>query len=265
MKIILTGQNGFIGSNFRNKILLDPKNSIITKESDLKYGALFPKADFFYHLASNTNTLEPDNYKMFENNLLSFLNVLRYCVDTQTKLIWASSSAVYGNGDGPLNAYAESKYIMERLVEYFRFKVPIVGLRFFNVYGPGEIQKGKMASMITQWAIQIKNGQRPRIFKEKPDEIVRRDHIYVKDIIKALEIAKDLEPGLYDVGSGTTATFAEVLDLVQKSLGSDKKPELIKNNNRNTYQTLTQANLNWDFKPDYSLEKGIEDYLCKYF
>lgn len=263
MKYFLTGQNGFIGSNLRTELLKNIENQVISYKEDLRnpIKSVGTKPDIIFHLASNTDTLYPNDIDMFDNNIRSFLNVLDFAVKNNIKVVWASSSAIYGNGEGPLNAYAHSKLVMEKIAEYFSKKIPIVGLRFFNVFGNEEIQKGKMASMVTQWAIQIKSGQQPKIFKEDPDNLVARDHIYVKDVVKALKQAIELESGIYDVGSGKTATFPEVLTLVQEALKTDVEFDYIENKNRDTYQTFTQANLDWGFKPDYTLSQGITDYL----
>ena len=260
---MIVGVNGFLGFNLRTEFLKNAKNKVISYQEDLRNPIKFggTKPDIIFHLASNTDTLYPNDIDMFDNNIRSFLNVLDFAVKNNIKVVWASSSAIYGNGDGPLNAYAHSKLVMEKIAEFFSKKIPIVGLRFFNCFGEGEIQKGKTASMITQWAVQIKSGQQPKIFKEDPDNLVQRDHIYIKDVVKALKQAIELEPGIYDVGSGKVTSFPEVLTLVQESLKTDIEFDYIENKNRNTYQTFAQANLDWGFKPDYTLSQGITDYL----
>lgn len=260
----ISGSNGFVGSNLRSELLMDPRIQLIKEEGRLPYVVPWGKADIVYHLASNTDTLFDNDVKMFQNNILGFLKIIEYCKYSGAKLIWASSSAIYGNNDGPLNAYAHSKLVMEEIAGYFSKQIPIVGLRFFNVFGPGEIQKGKMASMITQWAVQIKKGYKPRVFRESSD-LIKRDHVYVKDVVNALRKAETTPTGIYDVGSGQPYPWKEVLNLVQKSLKTNQKIEWIPNKNPETYQTFTKAKLDWGFQPSYSLEEGIKDYLCKYF
>ena len=120
-----------------------------------------------------------------------------------------------------------------------------------------------MASVIAQWALQIQKGQRPKAFDSERKS--KRDHIYVKDTVRAFMQAIKLKNGIYDVGTGKPRTYDDVLAAVRKTLGTNLKPIYIKNPYKGAYQRYTKANVSWGFKADYSLEQGVEDYLTRHF
>jgi len=255
---MITGAFGFIGRNLVKELKKDSQNSLVLWGKDVcETIAIKNNFDVIYHLAANTDTRFPNDVEMYRNNILGFLSVLDFALKGKSKLIYASSASQFGNYKK--TAYAESKILIDRIAEHFFDKLPMVGLRFFNVFGSGEKEKGKMSSMVTQWTEQLKAEKRPRAFLE--ERKTKRDHIYVKDVIKALRVAVEVRSGIYDVGSGKPATFDRVLNLVQKYLGTERKPIYIHNPYKEHYQKGTKANLNWDFEPDYSLEEGIKDYL----
>ena len=261
MKYLITGLLGFIGSNLLKKLEEEHQGDIEVFTDDVSLSFVpKKKPDIIIHLAANVDTVYPDDIEMYRSNIVGFLNVLKYAVDNKIKLIYASSGAIYGNDGFPLNAYGETKWICDKLAKRYFKNNSVVGLRFFNVYGPFEERKGKMASTITQWREQIQDGKRPVIFDGK----FKRDFIYVKDVVKAILMAKDLKSGIYDVGTGVATDFRDVLKIVIKNLNSNVKPKLIKNPYLGKYQTFTKANLDWKFKPDYTIETGIKDYFKNY-
>ena len=139
----------------------------------------------------------------------------------------------------------------------------IVGLRYFNVYGPREAHKGTPASMIYLLSRQMKAGQRPRIFKHGEQQ---RDFVYVKDIVAGSILALQAkESGIYNLGSGQARSFNELVDILNRSLGTDLKPDYIDNPHAH-YQNFTQADLtrvrqSLGFEPKYPLEAGVADYM----
>lgn len=262
LKIFITGGKGFIGSNLLKELKRNSQNRIVVYDKNV-CEEIQKKNDFdvVFHLAANTDTRYPDDIEMYRNNILGFLNVLDFCLKNGSKLIYASSASVYG--DYKKTAYAKSKMLIDEIAKDFFDRLEVVGLRFFNVYGPYEKQKGKMASMVTQWAIQITSNCRPKVFEE--ERKTKRDFIYVKDAVKALQLAIKKKSGIYDVGTGKPRTFDDVLMLVQKNLDIQKQPIYISNPYKAQYQRFSKAKLNWGFKPDFSLEQGVEDHLNKNF
>jgi len=261
MRYLILGSSGFIGTNLLKKLFQDGENDIELYNSDISIEFIpQKKPDVIIHLASNTDTTYPNDIEMYRNNIVGFLNVLEYANNNKIRLIYASSGAIYGNDGFPLNAYGETKWICDKLAKRYFNKIPIVGLRFFNVYGPFEKLKGKMASMVTQWKYQIENGQDPVIFHGE----FKRDFVYVKDVVKAILMAKDLDSGIYDVGTGVATDFRDVLKIIIKTLPAKVNPQFIENPYIEKYQIFTKANLNWGFNPDYTIESGIEDYFNNY-
>lgn len=297
MNILITGGAGFIGSNLalalekqgHNLTIIDnlssgdlenlkeyKGNSIIY---DVTNAELFKKLkrvrfNVIFHQAANTDTTYSDSQKMIFNNVEGFRNVLNFAIVTEAKLIYASSAAVYGNGLMPakenqklfpLNVYAISKFRMDKLaIEAIKEnRSPIIGLRYFNVYGRGEKHKGKSASMIWQLAKTIKEKKTPRIFKFGKQS---RDFIYVKDIISAnIRAMENNVQGIFNIGTGKSVTFNDIVKILNKIFGTSIKPDYF-DNPYNFYQNYTQADiilaskiLQW--KSKFSIEEGIKDYL----
>jgi len=255
--VLLTGGKGFIGGHLKKALKSSGDFIVFSYEDDVLKGLPDADWDIIYHLAANTNTIYPDDIEMYYNNINTSLEALRMALKRNCRLIYASSGAVYGNGKGPLNAYGHSKLIFDQIAAHYYDRIPIVGLRFFNVYGPGEEKKGKMASMITQWRLQMQCGLRPRIFKTQ----AKRDFVYIKDVIRSLLMAQNLESGCYDVGTGRPVSFRKVLRLLQKEMGINLEPVYIENPHPEKYQFYTKADISWGFKPKYYIEDGIRDYL----
>ncbi len=297
MRILITGGAGFIGSNIVKiledkgietivlddfsqasyKNLLDIKGDIIC--GDICDDAVFdklPRIDGVIHEAAITDTTLEDDRKMMMVNFNGFKNILNFCIDKNIKLVYASSAGVYGSAltvmsenqkPVPHNTYAYSKYLCDCLTNKIikEKKLPsIVGLRYFNVYGPNEYHKGASASMIYQLYLQMKEGKRPRIFKYGEQ---KRDFIYVKDVarvtIEALESAKS---GIFNLGTGQPRTFNDIIAALNDTLGKKLKPDYFDNPYKDKYQDFTQADTSLlqeklDTKTEYSLEAGISDYI----
>jgi ADP-L-glycero-D-manno-heptose 6-epimerase len=139
----------------------------------------------------------------------------------------------------------------------------IVGLRYFNVYGPREAHKGMPASMVLELSRQMRAGQRPRIFKHGEQ---KRDFVYVKDVVEgSIRALEAKESGIYNLGSGQARSFNELVEVLNRSLGTDFKPDYIENPHAH-YQNFTQADLTsvrrgLGYEPQYSLETGVADYM----
>ncbi len=291
MKILLTGGAGFIGSNIA---LALQDNHDVTIIDNLSSGAresldgfqggildvdvsqpftLSQPFDAIIHEASITDTTFKPDEEMIRQNVDGFKNILALAEKNRAVLVYASSAGVYGNGPTPmkenqnlqpLNAYAKSKAMLDKVAAEQRKNITIVGLRYFNVFGPREHYKGKSASMIFQLRSQIRAGKAPRLFKFGEQV---RDHIYVKDVvaatIKALESKKS---GIYNIGTGKGSTFNEVLAAVQETLGTNKQVEYFDNPITDVYQVntladtpLAKSELGW--KSEFTLKNAVKDYF----
>lgn len=240
------------------------------------------KPDVVFHEASITDTTVEDEKVMIRDNVEPFDELVELCVTQKIKLVWASSAATYGTAANgalaerrpfkledagrPANVYGFSKWVMENIQRQTLVKHPdahLVGLRYFNVFGPGEQNKGKMASMIYQLANQMLDGKRPRIF-DPGDQA--RDQIYVKDVVGctmagALDGAKS---GVYNCGTGEATSFNQIVAALNQALGRDDRPDYFENP-FSFYQdytcadiSQTTAGLNW--KPAYTTHDAIVEY-----
>jgi ADP-L-glycero-D-manno-heptose 6-epimerase len=162
--------------------------------------------------------------------------------------------------------YAFSKAIMDNLATRAASESSnwiIVGLRYFNVYGPREAHKGVPASMVYHLSKQMKAGQRPRIFKHGEQ---RRDFVYVKDIVAGSILAMRAPlSGIYNLGYGQARSFNELIEILNKSLGTDFEADYIENPHAH-YQNFTEADLAnargaLGYEPKFPLEQGVSDYM----
>jgi len=233
------------------------------------------KFDYIFHQAAISDTRVYDQEIIMKTNVNSFYDLLEIAKKDKASIVYASSGATYGSlpspqtvgKENPENPYGYSKLLMDHIANRYIDENPemiIVGLRFFNVFGPREFYKGKTASMVIQLAHQILDGKAPRLF-ESSDEI-ERDFIYVEDVIQAnIKACKPKKSGVYNVGTGIPRSFQEIADILQKELGSNLGTEYFPNP-YDGYQEHTQANIsstrkNLRFKPRFSLEEGIKTYI----
>jgi ADP-L-glycero-D-manno-heptose 6-epimerase len=296
MRVLVTGGAGFIGSNLAKRLareghdvtvvddfqsghwsnLVEFPGEVITY--DLSKGAdwaeTLPAFEVIFHQASITDTTVHDQRLMMQNNVEAFRILLDLAADWKSRVIWASSASIYGRRQppntesqppDPLNVYACSKLLMERLAARYadKLKHPIVGLRYFNVYGPGEDHKGKFASMIHQLAKQMRGGKRPRIFTAGEQ---KRDFVYVDDVIQAnLKALTAKTAGVFNVGCGGAFTFNEVVAELNHVLGTDLPPDYFPNPYSFT-QDWTEANVSQSrqalgYAPQYDLKRGVAAYM----
>jgi ADP-L-glycero-D-manno-heptose 6-epimerase len=231
--------------------------------------------DAIFHVASITDTTNHDQFEQVHDNVESFRRILSFGRPTKTRIIYASSAATYGaateasvesNGAAPANVYAFSKAIMDNLATRFARENRnwiIIGLRYFNVYGPREAHKGVPASMVYHLAKQMKAGQRPRIFKYGEQ---RRDFVYVKDIVAGSIRALDAKSsGIYNLGFGQARSFNELISVLNDSLKTSFEPDYF-DNPHDHYQNFTQADLTnarnaLGYAPQFPLEAGVADYM----
>ncbi|MBN2082481.1 ADP-glyceromanno-heptose 6-epimerase [bacterium] len=233
------------------------------------------KVSAIYHLASITDTTVTDQREMVERNVEGFRNVLRFALKRGIRVVYASSGATYGQADGvmredqppaPANVYGFSKMILDNLAREAAAmsNLPIVGVRYFNVYGPREAHKGKMASMVYQLYRQMTAGARPRVFQAGQH---KRDFVYVKDAVAGTLLAGQCDrPGVFNIGSGAAFSFNEVIGCLNAALATSLEPEYIDNPYEAFYQhhteaDLTRANEVLGYRPQWLPAEGIRDYV----
>jgi ADP-L-glycero-D-manno-heptose 6-epimerase len=231
--------------------------------------------DFIFHQAAISDTRVYDQTIVMETNLNSFHSLLKIAKSNKSTMVYASSAATYGSlpspqregHESPENPYGFSKLMMDETAAQFSQENPemtIVGLRYFNVYGPREFYKAKTSSMIIQLGHQILNGKRPKLFKGS-DKILR-DFIFIDDVIQAnIKACSPVKNGVFNIGTGIPRSFQDIADILQKELGSKFKTEYFPNPYYG-YQMHTQADISnskeyLDFQPNISLETGINAYI----
>lgn len=313
--ILVTGAAGFIGSclvgflnaqGFTNIIIVDDFSradkapNLAGKQYSAKVERedLFvwlqtnqPTVDFVFHVGARTDTTE-FNYAIHQHlNVEYSQKIWNYCTIQNIPLVYASSAATYGAGElgyndahelcfqlQPLNPYGVSKNEFDKWVLHQEDHPPFwAGLKFFNVYGPNEYHKGRMASVIWHSFNQIQKEGLVKLFKShRPDfkdGQQLRDFVYVKDVLAVGYWLLQNQPasGIYNLGTGQARAFE---DLVKATFaGLDKTPSIqfidMPEDIRDKYQYFTEANMNklraaGYTAPFYSLEEGVEDYVRNY-
>jgi len=250
MTIIVTGAAGFIGANnvkalnargrsdviavdnltradkFRNLADCDIADYVDKREflDIVRRGAL-PKADVVFHQGACSDTMETDGRYMIENNYRYTLELLQWCQAQRVPLVYASSAAVYGLGpvfvegrahEKPLNVYGYSKFLFDQVLRrrLAELTAPVIGLRYFNVYGPRESHKARMASVAYHHFNQFRNDGRVKLFEGShgyADGEQRRDFIHVDDVVAAnLHFWDKPKSGVYNLGTGRAQSFNDV-------------------------------------------------------
>jgi ADP-L-glycero-D-manno-heptose 6-epimerase len=232
------------------------------------------KFDYIFHEAAISDTTALEQDLMIKTNVNAFKDLLDLAVAHDANMIYASSAATYGSSDtfkvgyeAPNNVYGFSKVMMDNIAnDYMNSSdISIVGLRYFNVYGPREYFKNTTASMVLQFGHQLLAGKNPRLF-EGSDKIVR-DFIYIEDIIQAnIKAMQPKKSGVYNVGTGKARSFQDIVDILQRELGTQAVCEYIPNPFVGSYQFFTQAEIDdtkeyLGYEPAYEMEEGIKAYV----
>ena len=269
MKVLVTGGAGFIGSNLamelekqRHEIVVVDNLFSGIKEnlrgfkgkfieldvSDRKIIDLEDKFDAIFHQAAITDPRYGNDEETFKKNVEGFRNIVELAKRDNAKLVYASTANLYGNGPIPMRedqekeiitVYGKSKIEMDKIAEKLFGSMHIVGLRYFNVYGPRETHKGRPASMVYHLWKQMTVGKRPRLFKYGEQ---KRDQIYVKDVVTANILALDAPSGVYNIGTGSTVTFDHIVEVLNRVLGTNLQPDYFDMPyDKKTYQVNTQA------------------------
>lgn len=256
---------------FRGEILCGDLNDPAVWERFRTYDI-----DYIFHQAAISDTTVYDQNIMLKTNLNTFKDLIALALERNIPLVYASSGATYGNAEAPQkvgfespqNVYGFSKLMMDHLTYSTLKRNPeakIVGLRYFNVYGPREYYKNKTASMVLQLGHQILSGKAPKLFYGSDD--IRRDFVYIDDVIQAnIRAAEPIRSGVYNVGTGIARSFQEIADLLQSALHTDYGNDYIDNPYIGSYQFLTCADIaptldGLGYRPHVTLEEGIRRYL----
>ncbi|MEL7247186.1 MAG: ADP-glyceromanno-heptose 6-epimerase [Bacteroidota bacterium] len=310
--IVVTGAAGFIGSclvtalneaGYDQLVLCDDfsrldkernwqnkQYKLIVERSFLPswLAAHAAEVEMVFHLGARTDTTEQDRELFDRLNLHYTQDVWKICTEQQIPLIYASSAATYGAGEHgyndehgivdqlqPLNPYGDSKNLFDQWALQQKSTPPRwYGLKFFNVYGPNEYHKGRMASVIFHTFNQIQRTGAMKLFRShRPDfndGEQSRDFIYIKDVVKMILWLwqNRATNGLYNIGTGQARTFYDLA--ANTFLAQDQEPEIsfidTPADIRDTYQYFTEANMNklrsagYPY-PTYTLEEGIKDYV----
>jgi len=313
--IVITGAAGFIGSclaalmneqGFTDLVLVDDfsfdkkksnystkkYNQLIERTNFISWLAInAQEVDFIFHLGARTDTTEFDK-EIFETlNVQYSKDVWNACVQFNIPLVYASSAATYGNGElgyddnhqtipnlKPLNPYGNSKQEFDCWVLKQTTTPPFwAGLKFFNVYGPNEFHKARMASVIFHSYNQIQATGKVKLFRshrnEYKDGWQLRDFIYVKDLISVCNflMKKTAPSGIYNLGTGKARSFFDLATATFKAMHKEVNIEFIDipTDIRETYQYFTEANMQklidaGYIEPFTSLEDGVTDYVTNY-
>lgn len=313
--IVITGAAGFIGSCLAKKlndesyvdlILVDDftKTEKNANWSHLQYTELVDRNHFFewakdkgnriqfiFHIGARTDTTEFDKAILDELNVEYSKAIWHLCVGQGIPLVYASSAATYGMGEygfsdsyehmsdlKPLNPYGQSKldfdlWALEQKDKPFFW----AGLKFFNVYGPNEYHKARMASVVFHAFNQIQATDRLKLFRshrpDYKDGEQKRDFVYVKDVVNVLFwlMLDRKHSGIYNLGSGKANTFRELAESVFKALGKPAHIDFIDTpaDIRDKYQYFTEADMNKLKQAGYpypftTLQEGVQDYVGNY-
>ncbi len=313
--IVITGAAGFIGSyligslnknNFNALIAVDEFSSML-KNHNLEQKRIAERihrddffswldnnqheVEFIFHLGARTDTTEFDRELLWRLNTNYSKTMWEKCVKYQIPLVYASSAATYGLGESgfdddeklipqlkPLNPYGESKNEFDKWV-LKQDQKPFywAGLKFFNVFGPGEEHKGRMASVIWHAFHQIRKTGKMKLFRshnsEYKDGEQRRDFVYAKDVADVMLFLMHhrKDPGIYNLGSGKARTFLDLTRVIFRAMGETENMEFIDTPEdiRDKYQYFTEANMaklkaiGYE-QPFHSLEDGVEEYVREY-
>src|SRR5574343_1558391 len=296
MKILVTGGAGFIGSHITKELIQNNHEVTITSTGSERVPNGVKKVlytglegislkydygqDLVIHQMANNDTRCQDEEEMFRANVYGPIKIFTAAAQGGCKnFIYASSTAVYGSETTPyveditpikpLSKYGESKAKFDEFAIQFGKDYKVVGLRYCNVYGPGEEHKGKRASMVTQILNQMIKFKPAKIFKDGEQ---KRDWIYVKDVVKAnmlvMENLDKINSTIYNIGNGISISFNKLIEIINGAMGNKEpiQPEYIECPFESEYQSHTECSIEkvrkeLQFFPDFDIEHGVKEIM----
>ena len=314
--IVVTGGAGFIGSGIVWKLNELGSDNIIIVDSlgetdkwknlvKLKYADIYHKDEFIdlveedslpfeieavIHMGACSATTEKDADYLLYNNFKYSQKLCAYSLEKDIRFIYASSAATYGSGESgykddeenldslkPLNMYGYSKHLFDLWAKREEILDEIVGLKFFNVFGPNEYHKGDMRSVVHKAFGQIKESGKVKLFKSYKDEYAdgeqKRDFIYIKDAVEmTLHFLKNRDKsGIFNIGTGRARTWVDLINSIFKSMNLESDIEFIDmpQELKGKYQYFTEANIDKLRGTGYteeitSLESSVGEYVNEY-
>jgi UDP-glucose 4-epimerase len=295
VRIVVTGGAGFIGSNLVEELVRRGRN--VTVIDNFSTGSMenlksvrgkvkvirascsklpklrLPRTELVFHVGiPSSSPMYRENPLLVGEAINDFINVLEFAKKNRSKIVYASTSSMYcrcppphreNMASEPFDYYTEARLVMERLARMYHelHGVNSVGMRFFSVYGPHEQAKGRYANVVSQFLWTMRDGKAPVIYG---DGTQTRDFVHVSDVVKACLKAAEVELGceVINVGTGKSASFNRVIELLNEFMGKSIKPRYLPNPIKNyVYRTLadlTKASKLLGYKPDVSLEDGIK-------
>ena len=299
MKILVTGGAGFIGSNLVERLVADGHDvSVLDNFSlgtvgnlsgvdveiikgDIRDEKLVASATkgidiVFNQAAASASPMFKTNLRdAVSVNVDGFINILNACRDNGVKkLVYASTSSIYGNlkppvnedsETPPLNFYASTKLINEHFAALFyrEYGLDSVGFRYMSIYGPNEKSKGNFANLVSQFIWTMQKGQQPVIYG---DGSQCREFTYIADVVQANMLAmKKGQNDIFNIGTGKTTSLNQLVETINTSLGTKIKPKYVKNTVKNYISVqlsdISKARKVLGYSPKYDLEKGIKEII----
>lgn len=314
--VVVTGGAGFIGSNVVYRLNQMGEDKIVIVDellsgekwknlNGLKYAEYIQKDDFInmiiedtltfhidsvIHLGACSATTEKDADFLYDNNVQFSIELLKYCLPRKSRFIYASSAATYGDGSQgykddvseldnlrPLNMYGYSKHLFDLWIRRMKLTEKVVGLKYFNVFGPNEYHKDDMRSVVHKAYEQVRDTGKVKLFKshhpDYKDGEQKRDFVYVKDAVDMTLyfLDKHDKNGLFNVGTGHAHTWNELVAALFNAMDKPVNIEYIDmpEHLRGKYQYFTEADMSKIKSIGYDkkatpLEDSVKDYVQNY-
>ena len=283
--------NNLKSLKFLEYIEKDDFYNLLTSNEKNPNDSLLKEIKTIIHLGANSSTTEKNASFLIQNNYRYSIELAKFAINKNIRMVYASSAATYGDGSNgfnddlntmkylrPLNMYGFSKHLFDMWMLRKNWKPSFVGLKYFNIFGPNEYHKGEMMSLVIKAYEQIKESGSLNLFKsynpKYEDGKQMRDFLYVEDAAKVtvfFAIENKKSNGVFNVGSGKASTWLELADAIFESMKIEKKINFIEMPNalKEKYQYFTCANLELLQNSGYrennlTLKKAVEDYVCNY-